>query len=78
MDPNSLQHLPGAAYMQKLEQAAQPQTSFADYDVLTPDEPIWAWQLVKRLLHAPGNILTSHSVQESSNVVETGIQIPAQ
>jgi len=59
MDPNRLQHLPGMAYMQKLEQAAQPQTPFADYDVLTPDEPIWAWQIGKHLLTTLRNKVVS-------------------
>lgn len=55
MDPNSLQHLLGAAYMQKLEQAARPETPFADFDALTPDEPIWIWQIGKHLFHVLQN-----------------------
>ncbi len=59
MDPNSLQHLPGMAYVQKLEQAALSQTPFAEFDVLTPDEPIWAWQIGKHVLHILQNKLVS-------------------
>jgi hypothetical protein len=74
MDPNSLQHLPGMAYMQKLEQAARPQTSFAEFDVLTPEEPIWAWQLAKRLLSIPSNIRNSYTSQTPSNTFSTQFQ----
>ena len=74
MDPNSLQHLPGMAYINKLEQSAQPQTPFSKFDELTPDEPIWVWKVVKRLLNVPNTILNSHVVQTPSNTFSTQFQ----
>jgi hypothetical protein len=55
MDPNSLQHLPGMAYVQKL----QTEVPFSQYDNLTPDEPIRAWQFAKHVLNVAANIVTS-------------------
>ena len=74
MDPNSLQRLPGTAYINKLEPAAQAQTPFAQFDTLTPDEPIWVWKVVKRLLNFPNTILNSHVVQTPSNTFSTQFQ----
>ena len=54
MDPNFAQHLPGAAYIQKL-QFDQPSTDpFAVYDNLTPDEPrqFWLFQFIGGLVIA--------------------------
>jgi hypothetical protein len=64
MDPNSLQHLPGMAYVQKF----QTEVPFSQYDHLTPDEPGRVWQFAKRLLKVAGTIRTSHGFQRSSNI----------
>jgi hypothetical protein len=59
MDPNSSQCLFGMAYIMKRQQALQPKAPFSEFDNLTPDEPSWVWQLVKRLLSIAGNNVTS-------------------
>jgi hypothetical protein len=59
MDPNSLQQIAGTAYVQKLRQELQPQARFAEYDVLTPDEPGQVWQFIRRFLNRASNIVTS-------------------
>lgn len=74
MDSNSLQHLPGAVYMQKLEQAARPQEPFAEFDVLTPDEPIPAWQFLKHVLNVSRSLLNRQVVQSSPTSFSTQIQ----
>ena len=75
MDPNILQHIPATAYVQKLDQVARSETPFADYDVLTPDEPILAWQLANRFLGVAGNFMTSHLFDKHEEVPQTGVQI---
>jgi hypothetical protein len=59
MDPNSLQHLAGLAYVQKF----QAQVPFSEYDNLTPDEPIWALQFAKRWLKVLMNRFTPDSLK---------------
>jgi hypothetical protein len=74
MDPNSLQHLPGMAYVQKF----QTEAPFSQYDHLTPDEPIQAWQFAKHFLSVVGNILTSRVFHTSTNTVTPGFERSAQ
>ena len=50
MDQNIFQLITGMASVQKIGQESRSQTTFAKFDVLTPDEPGWAWQLPKHLL----------------------------
>ena len=74
MDPNSLQRLPGTAYINKLEPAAQAQTPFSEFDALTPDEPIWVWKVVKQLLNVLHTTRNSHALQTPSNTFSTQFQ----
>ena len=57
MNPHTVQNIMGTAYVQKLDQAARSEIPFADYDVLTPDEPGWAWQLAKQLLQVSNHLV---------------------
>ena len=75
MDQHMFQLITGLASANKIGQEFRSETPFAKFDVLTPEQPGWAWQMTKRLLSVPRNFLTSQGVQESSNVAESGIQI---
>ena len=59
MDSNSLQHLPGMAYVQNLRQSLPSENPFSEYDDLTPDEPGKVWRLAKRGLGVLGEALAS-------------------
>ena len=71
MDPNSLQSLPGMAYINKLQSEQPSAQPFAEYDALTPDEPAPMWlaarQLIKRLITAV-TTLTRQSSGRGDNV----------
>jgi hypothetical protein len=62
MNRNDYQ-LTGVIHVQKLRTEAledlASQDRFATFDALTPDEPIWAWLVTKRLLAGLLHILTA-------------------
>jgi len=54
------QMIAGTAYTEEIGRELRAQkTPFTKFDVLTPEESGWAWQLTKRLLSVSQNILTS-------------------
>jgi hypothetical protein len=59
MDPNSLQYLPGMIFVEEMRSEVPPESPFAAYDVLTPDEPGPVWRLAERLFHVARNGLAS-------------------
>ena len=78
MNPDTFQLIAGMAYLQELDREQLSETPFAKFDVLTPDEPGWVWQLGKRLLNIPRQVLTARLFQKPSNVAQRGIQITVQ
>jgi hypothetical protein len=58
MNSNTDQYLAGMAYVAKLQEDSQPETPFAVFDNLTPDEPGRAQQLIQHVLEGAGHAVT--------------------
>ena len=74
MDQHMFQLITGLASANKIGQEFRSETPFTKYDVLTPAEPGWAWQLTKRLLCAGGKLRASHKPQKHLENCQSGVQ----